>query len=109
MKPQPNAGTADHPPNSHSIRLKFSDSPEDQEFYAALRASSERADRRPVSRHIKHILRVAMGLKEGNTLASYAPSSRPKKLRHLHLISGRADTVKAEDTSEGDESREQSI
>lgn len=46
-----------------TIRLRFTDDPDDQTLYAALVASSEREHRTPVTRQVKQQLRMAMGLR----------------------------------------------
>ncbi len=79
-----------------TIQLRFADSAEDRALHAALHLSSERADRRPVSRQVKHLLRMAMGLDKHNTVTSFSPSSRRKKVKHLHLVSGGAGNMKSE-------------
>lgn len=100
MRIQPNDDTAVHPPRTHTIRLRFDDSPEEQAIYSAIKAASERADRRPVSRHIKYILRIALGLRKTNEVTPYIPPSAPRRPRHLHLVAGEASTVKREGNNE---------
>ena len=90
-----------------TIRLRFTEEPEDQALYAALLASSQRECRTPLTRHVKYQLRMAMGLRQPDLfllkrlgittdddfdLAEHAaaayipvpPSTRPS--RHLRLI-----------------------
>lgn len=62
MKTQLNADTEAPKPKTHTIRLSFEDTPEDQTLYAALTSSSEREHRNPLPRHTKYLLRMAMGL-----------------------------------------------
>jgi hypothetical protein len=98
-------------------RLHFEDSQEDQALYAALATSSDRECRTPLSRQIKHLLAMAMGLRESdlcflkrlgfssiahhdssaNTMRSFVPSPHAKA-RQLRLILGGAET-KREDTT----------
>jgi hypothetical protein len=102
---------------AHTLRLHFSDSPEDQALYAALRASGEREYRTPVWRQIKHQLKMAMGLVPpdlfllkrlefssvdpyevtANAAAAYVPPPPIRPATTLRVIPGGAETVKSED------------
>ncbi|MDP1948708.1 MAG: hypothetical protein Q8L77_14545 [Nitrospirota bacterium] len=106
MKTYLSTDTAAPLPKAHTIRLHFSDSPEDQALYAALNASSEREHRTPLTRQTKCMLRMAMGLMRpdlcllkrmgitafdefdiGNGAAAHGPTARPA----LRLIQGGPD------------------
>lgn len=55
-------------PKTHTIRLRFDETPEDQTLYTALSESSHRECRTPLPLQIKHLLAMAMGLKRPNAL-----------------------------------------
>lgn len=58
------ASTPPHvPAKRHMIKLQFSTSPEDQELYAALTASSVKAYRSQLENQALHLLRMVFGLR----------------------------------------------
>lgn len=120
MRPHLNDDTAAPLHTTHTIRLRFDDTPEDQALYAALQATSEREVRTPLPRQMKHLLKMALGLREPdlNLLKRLGFSSVdehdliPEAVKAvakrmvaeesvLHLIPGGAKTVKPEDNDEG--------
>lgn len=110
MKTQLNDNTTERCHKNHSIRLQFENTSTDQALYAALRESSDREDRTPVSRHTKYLLEMALGLRSPdqlmiNRILSYlgyppkaldanAPSSSTSPRTTLRLIPSGAVPVK---------------
>ena len=112
MRTQLNANTVAHLHKTHTIRLRFDDTPEDQALYAALSTSSDHECRTPLPRQIKYLLGMAMGLVRPDQLlldrmrsaiectANTKPADVPSPARPvttLRLIPGGAKTVKPED------------
>lgn len=111
MKPPLNTGTTAPHSKTHTIRLHFDETPEDQALYAALRACSEHECRTPLPRQVKYLLGMAMGsiqadlflLKRlglssvdsyefaANAAAAYVPPSPTRPPTTLRLIQGGPD------------------
>jgi hypothetical protein len=101
---------------THTIRLRFDNTPENQALYAALSASSDHECRTPLPRQIRYLLGMAMGLIQpdlfmlkrlgyssvdpyefaANASAAYVPPPPTRPPTTLHLIPGGAEAVKPE-------------
>ena len=87
---------------SKKMTLTFSDDDEEQALYRALCDSSERAIRTPVTRQVKYILAMAMGLLDATDGFTKPPTYPRTREAHSHPILRLVPPVSANETQRHD-------